>query len=309
MEYIRNDLDYRIQEPTVITLGKFDGLHRGHELLMENLFAKSRGLGLKTVVFTFDIPPRQPLGDDSARVLTTNEEKRMIFEQTGVDYLYECPFTPEVMRMEPDAFIRWITDAFCVRCIVAGNDFRFGHRRAGDYRLLEAFADRCGYELLVLEKKREYGRDISSSFVREEIAAGHIEKANHLLGYPFFVQGTVVHGRQIGRTMGLPTVNLEVPQRKLLPKNGVYTSRVRIGEESRFGITNVGCRPTVAKDGGISVETHIPDFEGDLYGRRLTVEFLRFIRPEMKFSSVEELKKQIQSDLKSNYYENITKKG
>lgn len=188
MEYIKNRLDYTIKEETVITLGKFDGLHRGHELLMENLFAKGRACGYRTVVFTFDIPPRRQVDEAEARVLTTNEEKRYIFERTGVDYLFECPFTREVMCMPPERFIAWIVEALHVRCIVVGEDFHFGYRRAGDYRVLQACADRYGYEVIVLEKMKEDGRDISSSFVREELLKGNIEKANRLLGYEFFVR-------------------------------------------------------------------------------------------------------------------------
>lgn len=297
MEYIQNQLDYTIQEDTVITLGKFDGLHRGHELLMEKMFEKSRECGFSTVVFTFDIPPRRPARGESAPVLTTNGEKRCIFERTGVDYLFECPFTPEIMSMPPEQFIRWIVEAFHVRCIVAGDDFHFGHRRAGDYRMLQAYADRYGYEAVILEKMKEDGRDISSSFIREEILKGRIEKANGLLGYEFFALGPVIHGRKLGRTLGIPTINMEFGEEKLLPPKGVYVTRVNIDGTDYPGVTNVGCKPTVSDSGKISVETHVVGYEGDLYGRRLAVRFLQFIRPEMRFASVEELQAQMKRDI------------
>lgn len=290
-------MDYTIKEDTVITLGKFDGLHRGHELLMDKLLEKGREHGYRTVVFTFDIPPRRQVDEAEARVLTTNEEKRYIFERTGVDYLFECPFTREVMCMSPEEFIAWIVKAFHVRCIVAGADFHFGHNRAGDYRVLRACADKYGYELIVLEKMREDGRDISSSFVREEILRGNIEKANHLLGYEFFVQSTVVHGRRLGRTLGIPTINMEFEEQKLLPRIGVYVTRVHIGGMSYAGVTNVGCKPTVSDSGKVGVETHIIGYEGDLYGKVLTVQFLHYIRPEMHFASVEELQEQMKRDI------------
>lgn len=309
MQYITNNLNYKIEEPTVITLGKFDGLHRGHELLMENLFARSSEKGYKTMVFTFDIPPRQQVDEVDTRVLTTNEEKRYVFEKTGVDYLFECPFTPAIMCMEPEAFIRWIVDSFCVRCVVVGKDFRFGHKRAGDYHTLQKYATKYGYEVVVLEKIREDGRDISSTFVREEIVKGNLEKANRLLGYPFFVKSEVIHGKELGRTIGTPTINMEFPSQKLLPPNGVYVSRVHIDDASYCGVTNVGCKPTVTDSGRIGVETHILDFAGDLYGRELPVEFLHFIRPEMKFASLEELRSQMEGDIRNTqrYYKNITK--
>lgn len=297
MEYIQNQLDYTIKEDTVITLGKFDGLHRGHELLMNKMFEKSRECGYSTVVFTFDIPPRRQADGESARVLTTNEEKRCIFEKTGVDYLFECPFTREIMSMPPERFIRWIAEAFHVRCIVVGNDFHFGHNRAGDYRMLQAYADSYGYEVIVLEKMKEDGRDISSSFVREEILKGRIEKANRLLGYEFFVLSSVVSGRKLGRRLGIPTINMEFDADKLLPPNGVYMSRVLIDGKDYPGVTNVGCKPTVSDSGRIVVETHIVGYAGDLYERRLAVRFLRFIRPEMHFASVEELQRQMRQDI------------
>lgn len=293
----------------MISLGKFDGLHRGHERLMERMFAERGVHGYQTLAFTFDIPPRQQLGED-AQVLTTNEEKRLIFERTGLDYLFECPFTPEVMRMEPEDFIRWIVEAFSVRVIVAGYDFCFGHNRAGNYRTLRGLAPLYGYEAVVLEKVQEDGRDVSSTFVREEIRKGNIEKANHLLGYPFFVWSPVVHGKRFGRTLGIPTANLEPPSEKLLPKNGVYVSRVHVQDMCYPGVTNVGCRPTVGADGRVGVETHLIGFDGNLYGESLTVEFFKWLRPERRFASAGELRAQMERDIAAaeSCYKNITKK-
>ena len=308
MNYIKNRLDYTIEEETVITLGKFDGLHRGHELLMENLFAKSRQYGYKTMVFTFDIPPRRQVKDEDARVLTTNGEKRYIFERTGVDYLFECPFTPEIMCMEPEDFIAWIVRAFHVRCVVVGKDFHFGHNRRGDYHVLQACADTYGYEVVVLEKIQEDGRDISSSFVREEIMKGNIEKANHLLGYSYFVKGKVVHGKKIGRTIGIPTVNLILSEDKLLPPFGVYATRIQVKDKEYFGVTNVGRKPTIAGNNPIGVETYIIDFSQDVYDEIITVRFTEFLRPEKKFDSIEDLKYQMSADIIKtiSYYKNVT---
>lgn len=226
MQYIHNTFDFKIEEDTVITLGKFDGLHRGHELLMENLLNWREKYRYKAVVFTFDIPPRQQVNGVDTRVLTTNEEKRAIFERSGVDYLIECPFTPEVMCMEPKAFIEWMVNALHARCFVIGNDFRFGHNRAGDYEVLRQYAVEFGYEVVVLDKIQEDGRDISSTYIREEIGQGHIEKANNLLGYEFFAKSMIIHGKQLGRKIGIPTINMEFPPEKLLPPNGVYVTRV-----------------------------------------------------------------------------------
>ena len=297
MQYIHNTFDFKIEEDTVITLGKFDGLHRGHELLMENLLNWREKYRYKAVVFTFDIPPRQQVNGVDTRVLTTNEEKRAIFERSGVDYLIECPFTPEVMCMEPKAFIEWMVNALHARCFVIGNDFRFGHNRAGDYEVLRQYAVEFGYEVVVLDKIQEDGRDISSTYIREEIGQGHIEKANNLLGYEVFAKSMIIHGKQLGRKIGIPTINMEFPPEKLLPPNGVYVTRVLMDGVWHKGVTNVGCKPTVSDSHLIGVETHILDFSGNVYGKEAEVCFLHYIRPEQKFASIEDLQAQMERDV------------
>lgn len=296
MKYIRNTTDFYIEENTVISLGKFDGIHRGHAKLLEH-FAEKKAKGLCSVIFTFDIPPRKNVQHVEAKVLTTNEEKMYIFEQLGIDYLVECPFTPEIMCMEAEDFIAKITRQLHVKCLVVGEDFRFGHNRRGDYHMLKEYAGRYGYEVIVVEKIKEEERDISSTFVREEIAAGNIERANHLLGYRYFVTSMVKHGNQIGRTIGIPTINQIPPEEKLLPPNGVYVTEVYISGHKYRGITNVGCKPTIEGKNPIGVETHLLDFAGDVYDRFVTVEFLSRVRGEYKFASVEALKEQMQNDI------------
>jgi riboflavin kinase/FMN adenylyltransferase len=175
--------------------------------------------------------------------------------------------------------------------------------------MLEALADTYGYEVIVVRKMKEDDRDISSTFVREEIAAGNMEKANHLLGYRYFVTSPVVHGKRIGRTIGIPTINQIPPAEKLLPPFGVYVTEVLVGEKMYHGVTNVGCKPTIAGKNPVGVETHLLDFAEDVYGRMVTVEFLSRIRSEKKFASVEELKVQMQNDIAyaAKYYTNVTK--
>lgn len=296
MKYIRNTTDFYIEENTVISLGKFDGIHRGHEKLLE-YFAEKKAEGLCGAIFTFDIPPRKNVQHVEAKVLTTNEEKMHIFEQLGIDYLVECPFTPEIMCMEAEDFIAKIVRQLHVKCLVVGEDFHFGHNRRGDYHMLREYAGQYGYEVIVVEKIKEEERDISSTFVREEIAAGNIERANHLLGYRYFVTSMVKHGNQIGRTIGIPTINQLPPEEKLLPPNGVYVTEVYIGGHKYRGITNVGCKPTIEGKNPIGVETHLLDFAGDVYDTLVTVEFLSRVRGERRFASIEELKEQMQNDI------------
>lgn len=297
MEYISKTLDFHVDEPSVISFGKFDGLHRGHEFLMEKQIEQSNLHGYKRIIFTFDIPPKSEVLGIESKVIITNDEKEYVFEESGVDYLIECPFVPEVMNMEADVFVRWIVKNLNVKCIVVGDDFHFGHNRVGDHHLLAQMADEMGYELIVVDKIKDGERDISSTYIREEIAAGHIRKANELLGYPFFIKGKVVHGRQLGRTIGIPTVNLTVPQEKLLPPNGVYMTKVLVKDNWYLGVTNIGCKPTISGKNPIGAETYIIDFSQDVYGQDIMVELHEFIRPEMKFDSIEELKSRMSADI------------
>lgn len=296
MRYIRNTTDFYVEEDSVLSLGKFDGIHRGHELLLEHLAAKKEE-GLKSVIFTFDIPPKQSVEHAPAKVLTTNEEKMHMMERAGVDYLVECPFTEEIRCMEAERFLEKLVHQLHMKCVVVGEDFHFGYNRGGDYHLLLQHAKEYGYEVCVVEKMREDARDISSTYVREELARGNIEKANRLLGYRYFVTSVVAHGNQIGRTIGIPTINQVPPEEKLLPPNGVYVTEVYIDEQKYRGITNVGCKPTIKGKNPIGVETHLLDFRGDVYDRIVTVEFISRVREERKFSSIDALKAQMQNDI------------
>lgn len=297
MEYIKGTTAFKTEEPTVLSLGKFDGLHRGHELLMDYVFKKKKE-GLKAAIFTFDIPPRKNVEHMAAKVLTTNEEKSRLFERIGIDYLIECPFTREVMNMEPELFIETIVNQLNVKCMVVGKDFHFGHNRRGDYQMLLQYAPKYGYEVEVVDKMQEDGRDISSTFVREQIVAGNMEKANDLLGYQYFVEGTILHGRKMGKAvLGIPTINLIPPEEKLLPPFGVYISITEWNGKRYPGITNVGCKPTVEGKNPVGVETHIFDFDEDIYGKEVKVSFLSKVREEKKFASLEALKEQMAHDV------------
>lgn len=308
MKYIRKTLNFQVEEPTAVTLGKFDGLHRGHELLMNTVLEYSRNYNVASVAFTFDIPPRNKVEEIIANVLTTNEEKQYIFEKQGIDYLIECPFTTEVMSMEPKEFIDWIAKSLHMKYVVVGDDFRFGHNRAGDYHTLQAFEEEFGYKTIVLDKLKDSNRDISSTYVREKIADGNIKKANQLLGYRYFIKSEIVHGKKLGRRIGIPTINMILPAEKLLPPNGVYVTEVLVNDKTYMGVTNVGCKPTVSDENIVGVETYIDSFHQDIYGEKIVVSFIDFIRPEMKFASVEELKAQMESDIEvaRKCYKNVT---
>jgi len=291
-------MNLELTEDTVLSLGKFDGLHRGHELLMQTVFSR-KAKGLKAAVFTFDIPPGKAAQGLPAQVITTNGEKQRLFKERGVDYLIECPFTDQIMHMEAERFIEEIAKRLRVRCVVVGTDFHFGHERRGDYQMLRKYSSTYGYEAVVVEKMQYGGRDISSTFIREELLKGNIGLANKLLGYPYFFHGEVVHGNQLGRTIGFPTVNILPPPEKLLPPFGVYVSRTVVDGRCYGSITNIGKKPTVSGDHAVpaGAETYLYGFDRNVYGKKIRVDILEYVRPEMRFSGTGELKKQLKKDI------------
>ena len=291
---------FHIEEPTALTIGKFDGLHRGHEELLSHLTDKTEE-GLKTVVFTFDIPPKKLTEGEGQQLLSTNSEKRVLFAEHGIDYLILCPFTPEMMCMEPEDFVDWIVKNLNVKRIVVGEDCCFGRNRRGDYKLLAQLSDRYGYELRVVKKLKFEGRDISSSYIREEIKKGNMEIATQLLGHPYSIDGIVETGNQIGRTIGIPTANIEAEPAKLLPPFGVYAATIDIGTERYYGIANIGRKPTIKPKVGdqnpVGVEMHILHFDKDIYREPVRICFYVYERPEIKFDSILDLKAQIKKDI------------
>ncbi len=310
MKYFRNTTDVLIEEDTVLSLGKFDGLHAGHQCLIEQLLQQKRMRGIKSAIFTFVSPPSDAIDNTKHKVLLTLDEKEYIFEKAGIDYLIEYPFSQDIMRITAEEFIEKIVKSLHVKAFIVGTDYRFGYQRKGDYHLLESYAKEYGYEVIVVEKKKLYGQDISSTRIRTSIEDDQLSFANELLDYPYFIQGTVTEGKQIGRTIGIPTINLVPPDEKLLPSFGVYVSKVEIGNKIYPGLTNIGRKPTVGNKLPIGVETHILGFNQMIYGSKVRVHLIKKIREEKKFASVEELKAQIQKDLevtRDKYYKYITK--
>lgn len=296
MEYL-NCKDFKIEYDTVVTFGKFDGIHNGHKLLIEKAKELANSCGLKVVLCTFDMSAWK---STSMSQITTMDEKKIICETLGVDILLDYPFDNEIASMEPEGFINdFVKNKLNAKYVVVGSDWRFGQNRAGDANLLNSMQDKYGYEAVVLDKILSDGKEISSTWIREELANGNVRVANELLGYKFFFYGQVVAGKKLGRTIGFPTVNIAPGAEKLLPKFGVYKTEVVIDGVVHTGVTNVGIRPTVDNDNRVTVETFIIDFNEDVYGKNIEIKLCDFIRAEKKFDSVEALKKQLDTDIEN----------
>ncbi len=311
MQIVCNTIDFEIEEKSAVAIGKFDGIHQGHQKLLDCIM-EQKGQGLKAVVFTFDPPPSVLFQTASAKGLMTKEEKRKAFYQMGIDILIEFPLTYQTAAMEPQDFIEGIlVRKMRAAYIAAGTDVSFGAKGAGNFMLLRSMAAFLGYELQLIDKVCYNGREISSTYVREEVESGHMETAGILLGAPYSVSGMVVHGKQFGRTIGMPTVNLLPGGRKLLPPNGVYYSEVVMEGGEYKGITNIGYKPTVSEERQIGAETYIYGFDRDIYGEEITVKLLKFKRPERKFNGKEDLKRQMMKDIEEGmtFHTEIQMKG
>lgn len=296
MRIIEHTTDFCLSGRSAVAIGKFDGVHLGHRKLIDNIIGQKRENCLATV-FTFDTSAAAFFGGEE-KELTTKAEKRRIFAQMGVDVLIEFPLNAQTAATEPEVFVReYLAERMRAAYICAGSDLSFGRNGAGSYALLTQYAGQYGYRVELIDKVRVGGEEVSSTRVREEVRGGRMEAAASMLGQPYSVGGHVEHGRKLGRTLGMPTANLIPEEDKLLPPDGVYYSRVLTENAAYNGVSNVGCKPTVSAGAVTGVETYLYDFAGDLYGRDITVELLAFLRPELKFDSVERLRAQMEADI------------
>ena len=289
MIFFRDLSDFQSDVPTAVTIGKFDGLHRGHLKLLK----KIREEGADCTRIMLRINP-----GSSSSVLSSDEFASLAGSE-GIDIIVNCPFTEQLRTMSPETFIREIlVGKMHASHVCVGEDFRFGKDRKGDAFTLTALCQSLGIRTSVVEKVCFRGSKISSSKVRDAIREGDMELVSALLGRHFPISGTVVHGDHIGTGMGMPTINIIPQPGKLLPPYGVYFSQIRSDGEIMNGITNIGVRPTV--DGSrCRSETYLYDVSKDLYGHSVMIQLLRFVRPEKKFSSLEELRSQAARDMEA----------
>jgi riboflavin kinase/FMN adenylyltransferase len=289
------------KENTILTVGTFDGVHKGHQMIINRLLQDADENGLRSVLVTIDPHPRIVLGkmDDNSKFLLTSMSERIeLFERFGVDTLFIIPFTYEFSQLHPREFIRdYLVGKIGLKKMLIGHDHMFGKNREGNFELLTDLSKEFNFSI---EKVNafQYGElNISSTKIRDAINSHNIGLANEMLGYKYFVKGVVVEGDRRGRTLGFPTANIvSLDANKILPANGVYFVTFRMGKETYYGMANIGTRPTFTGNTDILLEVNIFDFDKDIYGASVSVEFNEFIRYEQKFSSVGELMEQIKLD-------------
>lgn len=298
MELFTNLNAYHSTDRSAVTLGKFDGLHQGHYELIELIQKyKQAHNDVKSIIFVMDMTNYLLEKGLVHKLLMTNVE-RQDFIKKEMDCLMQLPFSHEFALMEPLQFIKEIlVDKLHVEYIAVGEDYRFGHQAKGDVNLLKKYAKQYHYQIDVIKKKCYHDRIISSTYIRECLETGEINLANKMLGYSYEIGGIVERGKQLGRTIGFPTMNVTPSLEKMLPKNGVYTCEIKIDNNWYHGIANVGKKPTVKNDDHVLVEVNVFGYHSQAYSKEVTVRFSSFLRSEKKFSSIEELKDQISKDV------------
>ncbi len=299
MRIFRNLTELPTFQQAVITIGTFDGVHLGHAKLLTRIKDLAKSIQGESILVTFHPHPRSIIGGGkSVEILSILDEKMVLLEKLGIDHVVVVPFSRDFSQQSPATYITdFLVKNFNPAIIVIGYDHKFGKDRAGDIHLLHQMSDTYGFKVEEVSKQQVEDIGISSTKIRNALKAGEVETAATLLGYPYAMKGLVVKGRQLGRTIGYPTANLVVEdQTKLIPGNGVYAVKVVVREQLYSGMLNIGVRPTVDDTLQQTVEVNIFEFDQNIYGESITIQFLHFIRSEQKFSGVEALKKQLQKD-------------
>ena len=301
---------FQSEHHTVVTIGTFDGVHVGHQKIIERLVNSAKAGNLESAILTFFPHPRMVLQKDTdIKLINTIRERKEILEKSGVDHLIVHPFTVQFSRLSAQEFVRDIlVNRLRAKKVIIGYDHRFGRNRTADINDLRKFGEEYDFEVEEISKQDVEEVAVSSTKIRKALMAGKVEKANRYLSYPFALAGTVVRGKGLGKEFEVPTANLKIEEHyKLIPANGVYVVKSEIDGEIFFGMMNIGTNPTV---GGTeqTIETHFFDLQKDLYGAYLSIELLTRIRDEKKFDSIEKLKVAMKQDeafsmqyIKDNY--------
>ncbi len=304
MKLVRQPGEAGFEKRTVATVGTFDGVHRAHRRILEQVVQRARAIGGRSLVVTFEPHPREVVGPDpeAVRILTTLSERTEQLESLGVDVLLVLTFDRSFSRQSPREFYaKYLVEGTGLSAVFEGFDHHWGRDREGNIQQLQALGREFGFDVVAVDPVMLDGRVVNSSTVRADLTAGLVEAATGLLGRPYSLTGRVILGDQRGRLLGYPTANLELESpKKLLPKDGIYVVRVDRGDRSYGGMLSIGVRPTFHSNGVRTVEVHILDFQDDIYGETIRVSLLRRLRDELRFGSAEDLIRRMQEDEKES---------
>lgn len=298
MREITDITTFTTQQPTVLTIGTFDGVHLGHQKIVERVVATARQEGLLATVFTFFPHPRMVVQHDKGlKLIHTLEEKKQLLQQLGVDLLVVQPFNEAFAQLTAEEFVSTIlVEHLNVKKVIIGYDHRFGRNRTANIDDMRLFGKKYGFAVEEISVQEVDEVSVSSTKIREALNKGDVTTAEHYLGTPYSLTGRVVHGLKLGRTLGYPTANIQVTEEyKLIPKDGVYAVYSYIDGRKVYGMMSIGKNPTI-EGKGASIEVYFFDFNGDLYDQKLTIEFVQYLREEQKFATIDLLKKQLQDD-------------
>jgi len=294
MHQLTNDLNNYNCKAAAVALGTFDGLHIGHQHIIDN----AKGHDMPVVVYAFANIPAAYFGKDIKAILSY-DEKITSFRDYGIDYLQLVPFDENIMNMSARDYLDYLYYKLSARVISCGYNYTFGRKAEGDSEFLKSYAAEKGIHAIISPPIAFNSQPVSSTRIRACLTEGNISSANEMLGKRYYISGTVQHGKRLGNKIGFPTVNIRIPSEKLCPKNGVYATCLEIDGKMYAAMTNIGVRPTVENTTVPNAETYIIGYDGDLYGKNLKIEFLSFLRPEIKFSSVNDLVIQLKKDEKT----------
>jgi riboflavin kinase/FMN adenylyltransferase len=300
--------EFNSTKKTIVTIGTFDGVHIGHQKIIEKLIQETKKADCESLILTFFPHPRMVLnGSSSIKLLNTINEKSSLLEKMGLDNLVIHPFDKKFSNLSAEEFVKTIlVDSFNIKKIIIGYDHRFGNNRAANIDDLISFGKKYDFEVEQISAQEIDSVSVSSTKIRDAITDGNMIVANEFLGYEYILSGKIITGKQLGRTIGFPTANIKIEENyKLIPKNGVYIVKSHLQEKTVFGIMNIGLNPTVNGE-DLSIEVHFLDFDADLYNKNITVSVIARIRDEQKFTSIDLLKAQIQED--KNYAISFIKK-
>ena len=291
-------------EKIIYALGFFDGVHIGHRALLSECHALAKQHGCKAGVVTFATHPDGLVQGKMPGLINAPADRKMLLEQYHMDAVLELPFDRRMMEMSWEDFLRMLTDQYHAAGFVCGSDFRFGCKGAGTAEILQDYCRRAGIPCGIVPEQKLEGVTVSSTHIRTLLEDGKMAEAVRFLGHAHVLSGEVVSGKQLGRTIGIPTANLALPEGVVCPKFVVYACKAIVDGQEYPAVTNIGTRPTVNGE-NVTIETHLLDFEGDLYGKRMTLCFCEFLRPEQKFGSLAQLQAEIQKNVQQtrNFFE------